>query len=392
MRERLAVTFALLAVCVLLVAGVIRTLALEDLFREQEMDNLQHEAELVVSAIDAHRASGMPVKEEFLAGLVEPDTRLEYVGPEGEIAVTGSDFENRDPITASATSPGGVDVKLTAEPGQADGVYTEQVWGWVTMVVLISLLAALGGWWAARWLAAPFRTLAGAAEALGRGRFDVELPDTRIPEARAIGQALKASAAQLESRLSRESEFAAQASHQLRTPLTSLRLELEDLTLRPDVPEDVQDAAKRCIARVDAVNGVAEELVSLTRTGALVEGAQLMLGELATQITQRWADRLGPARRPVTARAEGELGGFFTPGPLEQILDALLDDVERGTGPVRLVFEGSDSHVRVVVPAGVAGEPPLRGVEVAEGLARPQGGRIRGDLVESDLEILMPRR
>ncbi|HRD61866.1 MAG TPA: hypothetical protein PL137_13235, partial [Nocardioides sp.] len=82
----------------------------------------------------------------------------------------------------------------------------------------------------------PFRQLAVAAGQLGRGRFDLDLPRTRIPEARAIRDALLTSAGQLQERLTSEQAFAEHASHVLRTPLTGLRLELEDLAGRPDVP------------------------------------------------------------------------------------------------------------------------------------------------------------
>ena len=207
-------------------------------------------------------------------------------------------------------------------------------------------------------LTRPFTALGAAAAALGRGRFDVEVPQTRIPEAQAIGQALKVSAAQLEARLARERDFAEYASHELRTPLTALQLELEDLTLRDDVPDDVRTSARRCIERVDDVNHAAGHLVSITRQGALVEGGQVPLSTLATTITQAWSDRLEPARRTVTARADGDLDAVFTPGPVEHVLELVLDEVAGGEGPVRLRFVGGDSHVRVEVPAGIAGPLP----------------------------------
>ena len=99
-----------------------------------------------------------------------------------------------------------------------------------TLLLLVSTVAGLIGYVAARQLARPLEQLADAAGALGRGRFDLDLPKTRMPEAQAIGSALRTSAVQLESRIRRERSFSEQASHELRTPITTLRLELEDLT------------------------------------------------------------------------------------------------------------------------------------------------------------------
>ncbi len=260
------------------------------------------------------------------------------------------------------------------------------------LALLVAILAGLAGWWFAVRLTAPFASLAGAAAALGRGRFDLQLPETRIPEARAIGQALKVSAAQLEGRLARERDFAEYASHELRTPLTALQLELEDLTLRDDVPDDAKAAARRCMQRVDDVNAAAGELVSITRQGALVEGGAVALSELATHVTQAWADRLADERRTVTARADGDLDVTFTPGPVEHVLELVLGDVVGGTGPVRLRLRRRRLPRPDLRPARRRLPAPHPGLTAARQLAESQGGRITGDLDDAGLDILMPRR
>ena len=257
----------------------------------------------------------------------------------------------------------------------------------ITLFLLIGLLAGIAGWVAARALSSPFQKLAVAAGALGRGRFDLELPKTRMPEAVAIGKALQTSATQLESRISRERDFAEHASHVLKTPLTALRLELEELTLRDDVPDDAKAAATRCIGSVDDVNRSAGELVALSRRGNLVEGAELTLHDLATQLAQRWADRLAEEQRPLSASAEGDLTMAFTPGPVEHILDLVLSDIVlAGKGPVKITFLAEHDHLRIRMPAGVVangsrrrGRQPGAGIEEARKVAESQGGRVTGD-------------
>lgn len=294
-------------------------------------------------------------------------------------------------VTAEADAGGGT-VVLTSTSQQIQDVYARQFSSLLMLALLVAILAGLAGWWFARRLTAPFELLAGAAAALGRGRYDLTLPSTRIPDARAIGQALKVSAAQIEGRLARERDFAEFASHELRTPLTALRLELGDLTVRDDVPDDAKAAARRCLQRVDDVNEAAGELVSITRQGALVEGGAIALGELATHVTHAWADRLSGDRRAVTAHADGALDLTFTPGPVEHVLELVLGDVVGGSGSVRLGFVGNDIHVRISVPPGVASPAPHPGLVAARQLVETQGGRITGDLDGAGIEILMPRR
>ena len=269
--------------------------------------------------------------------------------------------------------------------------YADDLWSVFMVGALVALLAGLVGWWLAVRLSQPFSRLADAAAALGRGRFDLVLPETRVPEARAIARALRASAAQLEARLAREHDFAEHASHVLRTPLTGLRLELEDLAGRDDVPADVQETARRCVGRVDAVNASAGDLVALSRSSSLVEGAETTVEDLARHVAQDWSDQLA-GRRTVSAAVEGDLSLRLTPGPIEQLLDLVLADVRQGRGPARLVFVGEGGHVRVRLPPGTVPGPGRRdGVGAAAVLAGSQGGRVT-DADNGEVELLLPRR
>lgn len=403
MRERITIAFVVLALAVLLGAGTVRAFTIRDLLREQDSAHLRHDAVLTGGLVAGRIGKGDPVDKEFLEGIVEPDTRLKYVGPDGETVVVRGDLYEGDPkedISAKNTTDVGT-ITLATKAKVVGDVFGQDKGSIVTLFLMIGVLAGLAGWIAALLLSGPFQKLALAAGALGRGRFDLELPKTRIPEAEAIAKSLQTSALQLESRVSRERAFAEHASHVLRTPLTSLRLELEELTLRDDVPEDAKAAAVRCIRSVDNVNASAGELVALARRGSLVEGAEVTLHELARQLAQRWADRLADERRELSASAEGDLDLTFTPGPVEHVLDLVLSDIVLGgKGPVRITFLGEDAFLKVTMPAGVIasgsrrrrGPQPGAGLEAARAVATSQGGRISGNGSDEALEILLPRR
>jgi hypothetical protein len=402
MRERITIAFVVLAMAVLLGAGTVRAFTLRDLLREQEGAHLSHDSVLIAHLIANQRAVGKKVDREFLTSITAPDTRLVYVAPSGkEIVVEGEDYEadpDADDISATVDTDIGT-ITLRTEPEMIGDIVGRDTGALVTLFLLIALLAGLTGWIAARALSSPFQRLALAAGALGRGRFDLDLPKTRVPEAQAIAKALQSSATQLETRLSRERDFAEHASHVLKTPLTALRLELEELTLRDDVPDDAKAAATRCIRSVDDVNRAAGDLVALSRSGSLVEGAEVTLHDMATQLAQRWADRLAEKRRPLSASAEGDLDMVFTPGPVEHILDLVLSDVVRGgKGPVRITFLAENDHLRIRMPAGVVANGSRRGAEPGAGIAEArqvaeaQGGRVTGNGQADDLEILLPRR
>lgn len=403
MRERLTVAFVVLTIVLLLGAGVVRSFVLRDLIREQEADHLRQEVELIGAIVEDRAAAGGSIDDRFLTTLVSPDSRLEYAPADAHaVVVRGADYRGTDDPRDDLAETFALDdarLTLSQSPKVIRDIVGRDSGSIAALFLLIAVVAGIVGFLIASALSSPFQRLAVAAAALGRGRFDLELPRTRIPEARSISNALRASAKQLEDRVHRERDFAEHASHVLRTPLTGLRLELEDLTLRDDVPADVQASARRSLAAVEEVGSVASELVEMTRRGSLVAGSELPLVDLATQLAQRWADRLGVRNRSLTAAAEGDLSLTYTPGPVEQVTDLLLADVvRRGAGSVRIVFHGEEGgHLRIHVACEERGrqsgaaESLDRVAEVAS-VVEALGGRVTGEHPADGIEVLLPRR
>jgi signal transduction histidine kinase len=398
MRPRLTASFVVLGVLLLLGVLVIRSWSQHGLLRNNESHELQAQATRTALLIEQRQELERPVDRAFLVGLVNADERLEYDHRDGSpLVIEGADFETgRDGIGATVMAGDGT-LTITQSGEVIDELSDTDRGSVGFLLLLVALLAALIGYVMARLLSGPFRQLADAAGQLGRGRFDLDLPRTRIPEAQAISQALLTSAGQLQERLASEQAFAQHASHVLRTPLTGLRLELELLAARDDVPPDVRESAARSIGRIEAMDAVADDLVALARRGALVAGAGIPLRDLATQCAQTWADALAEQDRQLTAAVEGHLETTYTPGPVEHILDLLLADVlKRGEGAVRMEFEADEeghlsidlSCADVRTPVGPNADIPIT---QARAVATAMGGRLTGDSPER-LAVLLPRR
>lgn len=412
MRERLTASFVLVVLVLLAGAALVRFVTVTGALRAEESEHLHEHLDVIASLVADRHEEGLPVDEGFLAEVVPDDTLLVYDDGSGPVEVTGSDYEDGDPdgdIEASE-QVGSAELRLSQSDGVVRQLVAYDTGSVLILFGMIAVLAALSGYLISRVLSAPFRQLAGAAAALGRGRFDLDLPRTRIPEARAIGQALEASAAQIQDRLRREQHFAEHASHALRTPLTGLRLELEELMLHDELPEDARATLARALASADEVSRVAVELVDLNRRDSLMEGAQIPLRDLATQCTQHWADLLDERGRTVTAGVEGDLDLTYTPGPVEHVLDLVLADVLRHSrGSVRLVFDGdTGDHLRVKIVCEAAKHRPWwpamedpdapdvngsTGPLVQAGrVIEAVGGRLQRHPERGELELLLPRR
>jgi signal transduction histidine kinase len=116
-----------------------------------------------------------------------------------------------------------------------------RAWGLLGALALLILGGAvLLAHRAARRISEPFEQLTAAARHLGGGRYDLQLPRWGMPEADAAGDALRQSAAEVDTLIRHERAFVRDASHQLRTPLAGLVLFLEQQ------PPDLMGAGNGC--------------------------------------------------------------------------------------------------------------------------------------------------
>ncbi len=262
------------------------------------------------------------------------------------------------------------------------------------MLLALVVAAGLVGWLMARWFARPVAALAEGAAALGRGRFDLDLPATRIPEIRAVATALEGSAGRLRASIQRDREYLQHASHVLRTPLTGLRLELEEALLLHELDDDLRRSLTRCLADVKRLQDTVTELVELERSRPVVAAAAVSVADLVDQVAARWRERLS-ARREVRTVVESGDDLMLTPGPIEQLTDSLLADVAaHGSGAVSLHVAAEPTHLRIRVATGSDTQPAADRASAsrARALAELLGGRWIGDPVAGGVEILLPRR
>jgi signal transduction histidine kinase len=263
---------------------------------------------------------------------------------------------------------------------------------WLVLVGLglaaIGLAAAVAVLQARR-LSRPLDALGAAAARLGRGDFSVEVPPSGVAEIDTVAGSLNATAARLAVVLDRERAFSADASHQLRTPLTALRLRLEGALLAGD---GMRLAVTAALDEIDRLQRTVEELLELARDTP-GDRRPLDLAALCAEQEVRWRAALAAAHRPLRL----ELPASLPPVPvsasaMRQILDVLLDNAAvHGAGTVRVVAGELPGGVHVDV--GDEGEGVLDsgrvfarrdsgaggrgiGLALARSLAEAEGGRL----------------
>jgi signal transduction histidine kinase len=252
-------------------------------------------------------------------------------------------------------------------------------------IVLAAVVAAL---WLGRALARPLERLAGTASRLGGGDFSIRDALSGIPEVDAVGAALATTAKRLEDLVNRERAFSADASHQLRTPLQALRIELEAAELRGDAPPEVQTA----LAQVDRLEATIATLLAVARDQPRPQRTA-DVGAVLDAARERWHGPLAAASRPLRIELPAE-PRFASADPrvVEEVLDVLLDNATRhGAGEVRVVLRERDGWLVVDVGDEGAGfdDPEAAftrragsanghgiGLALARSLAHAEGGRV----------------
>lgn len=277
---------------------------------------------------------------------------------------------------------------------------------WVEMFGL-AVVALIATWALARYqsrrLAEPVEDLARAAERLGDGDFSIEERTVGIPEVDEVRSALNATAARLDALIARERAFSAEASHQLRTPLTGLQLRLEAALRTPG--SDHSAAIRASLAEVDRLERTIADLLALAR-GTRQRGL-LDLPALLTEVSQVWGPRLGGQERALHFAVEPGLPPMeASTAAIRQVFTVLLSNaVEHGAGAVTVGVRDIDDAVAIDVsdegslPVGPdlfeRREPDAEGHGIGLALARrlveAEGGRLQ--LTRSDptrLTVFLP--
>jgi signal transduction histidine kinase len=325
---------------------------------------------------------------------------VERLAPAGTEVVlrdsTGAVVARTGPVLASAVmsievqGPGDLSASVSADRTPVDR-RVRQAWNTIVAVALaIAALAALGALFEARQLSRPLDRLARAAVQLGAGEPGVVAPRSGLVEVDAIAEALEESGKRVAELVTAERQFSANASHQLRSPLTAIAISLE---LIADSTDPVaRREATEALTQVAGLDDRINELLQLARTGRVAARARVDVAALIGRHTQAVAAQFQRAGRRLCFVAPDAVEADVTPSALTQSVEILLDNaLLHGSGDVEVSISVNDGEVEIAIcDAGrivdVAGPndgdagPDHRshglGLLLARNLLRPDGGRV----------------
>lgn len=423
-RQIAAGILAVTSVAVLLFALPLAA-AVSRLYRDQELAGLQRDATRIVALVPDNpigpqsrlRVPDAADRDEVI-GLYTPDGRLAAGrGPDrSPVAGAGSDGRvhqgsEAGQLTVAVPVPSDrsvVAVVRAAVPFSEVAGRSRRSWAAMALLALAVLaVAALLARRQARRIATPLEQLTVAARALGDGDFTVTPQRSGIREADAAGVALRDTAERLGGLLQRERTFSADASHQLRTPLTGLLLGLESALDRPGA--DLRRAMEVALERGRRLQQTVDDLLALRRDTGGGPGTLDLEVELPV-VGDTWRAVFAARRRPFSVTVDAALPAVAASAPaLRQILDVLVDNaLQHGAGAVSLTASDLGDAVAVEVAddgEGLASGPEAAftrrspsaqghgiGLALARSLAEADGGRlvVRRAAPRPVLALLLP--
>ncbi|UNO41667.1 ATP-binding protein [Streptomyces sp. MST-110588] len=392
MRRRLINSTLAVVLVVIAVFGLSLVIVETRTIQAGAQESVVSEAVRLVGIVESRLGSGEKLTPDVLSAQITGKRHA-------VIEVPG-----RRPIEIGRRPPGNV-IESTAHGDRGESVTVQEsrsavnseIGRTLLVILAVAVLAILAAVVLAirqaRRLTAPLTDLAETAERLGSGDPRPRHRRYGVQELDRVADVLDASAERIARMLTAERRLAADASHQLRTPLTALSMRLEEITLTDD-PDTVKEEATIALTQVERLTDVVQRLLTNSRDPRTGSAVAFDLDEVVKQQVEEWRPAYRSAGRAIVRSGKKELRAVGTPGAVAQVLATLIENsLMHGAGTValRTRVTGNQAVVEVTdagrgVPADLGSRVFERtvsgrnstglGLAVARDLAEADGGRL----------------
>lgn len=283
----------------------------------------------------------------------------------------------------------GVSYYEITELSALDATLRTIIWAGMAAALLTSLLGAVIGWLAAGRVLRPLDDVARTATRLAAGDLSARAPTTTDPDLMAISSSFNAMAETLSARIRRDAQFAADVSHELRSPLTTMTASASVLeSRRAELPEVAQQAVDLLVVDIARFTDLLEDLLALARDDQPRDPADLPVVDLADVA----AEVLERAGRSDALTRRGETRAHADARRMRRVIDNLVQNAQvHGDGLGSVVVERAGPMVRIAVSDHGPGIAPEDREAVFERFSRGRSAPSRGASPGTGLGLALVR-
>src|SRR6266516_1105876 len=335
MRQRLLFSTLAVAVIAVLLLGLPLAVALSRLELNEAGQQLSHDAALVANGLQYRLEAGKPADPQEIARTL-PNRYVVIMRHGGQTITLGTKPPAGNTIKAHAATE---NFDVTVE---ADGAITgKRLTGALALIGSLAVLAigvAVGlAFIQARKLTKPLVELSQAAERLGSGDARPLGRRYGVGELDQVAEGLDRSVRRVADLLAAEREFAMDASHQLRTPLTALSMRLEEMIASAEDPAVVREEGAAALAQTERLASVVSQLLGRGAANKPATGELTSIDDIVAQQVAEWDPAFRRANRKLEVLGAKGLYALATPGALAQVIATLIDNaLVHGAGTVAI--------------------------------------------------------
>jgi signal transduction histidine kinase len=399
MRKRLAAALVAVAAIILLVFSIPLAAFVANVERERLVTELERDAFILAGhakeTLNTTEGAVLPSLQPYLAAYDSlDDPRVVIANSGGRVVasndttiVLGTNFSNRPEVATALTGVPAVGerasrtlgeplvfvavpvllgdsvlgvVRISYPRSHVDEEVRRRIVGIATAGGITLLAAAILGIPIALGIARPIERLTRRTEKLAEGDFSVRADDSSgPPEVRELSRSFNVMAGRLGLLIDGQRQFAGAVSHQLRTPLTALRLRLEQA--QDSLSDDnliAAEALEASRAEADRLQEMVEQLLALARIeGRTAATVSVDAVSVVRQRLEMWSPLASERGIDFSVDAPAEAMCAVVDGALEQIVDNFIDNA-LGVAPDNSVIAISVSRESGKVFIDIADEGP----------------------------------
>ena len=229
---------------------------------------------------------------------------------------------------------------------QLNGVY---VAGFATVV-----LAILVAFIFARSVSSPLIKLRKATEQLAEGNMQVFAEPGGPTEIKQLAKSFNEMASRIRGLLNRQKSFSADASHQLRTPLTALRLRLEQAAMSVESsPQTTRSHLEEALSETDRLSHLVEQLLQLSRAeGSTLQKADIDITQFMEERFKEWSYLAAERNVEIKNEIESGLVANTSAIALREIIDNYVDnafDAINDSGTILFIASRLPKEIELII-------------------------------------------